>query len=71
MEKELITVDIPAALYKKIQQRIASEDKDAVTDYIIKTLEKKMQEEQSSEGSLTEEEEEKVKERLKALGYMD
>jgi hypothetical protein len=71
MEKDVLTVTIPAALYKKIQQKIESDEKNAVADYIIKTLEKKLSEDLSGAESLTDEEEEKVKERLKALGYMD
>jgi len=65
------TVTIPTALYQKIEKEIADSEFKSVEEYIIKTLEEKLPKDSAGEDALSAEEEEKVKERLRALGYMD
>lgn len=71
MEKEFMTISIPTSLYRKIEERIKGTDYSSVSSYIAKVLREHLAKAESSEQVFTKEEEEKVKERLKALGYID
>ena len=71
MEKEMITVSIPASLFKKIEEKIKGTEIESVSDYVTKALRENLAKEQGSEDAFSKEDEEKVKERLKALGYLD
>jgi hypothetical protein len=71
MDEKFVNVQIPIDLFKRIEHRIKEEGTESAADYIIKTLEKKMMEESLETEKISENEEEKIKERLKALGYMD
>jgi metal-responsive CopG/Arc/MetJ family transcriptional regulator len=71
MEKETMTVSIPASLYKKIEEAIKGTDVPSVSDYISRVLREKLSQGKQPEEVFTKEDEEKVKERLKALGYID
>jgi metal-responsive CopG/Arc/MetJ family transcriptional regulator len=71
MEKDLMTVSIPASLYKKIEETIKGTGDASISDYIAKALREKLAEEEKKGDSFSQEDEEKVKERLKALGYID
>lgn len=71
MEKESMTVSIPASLYKKIEETIKGTGDTSVSDYIAKALRGKLAQEEKKGESFSQEDEEKVKERLKALGYID
>jgi len=71
MEKESMTVSIPASLYKKIEETIKGTGDTSVSDYIAKALREKLAQEEKKGESFSKEDEEKVKERLKALGYID
>ena len=66
-------VAIPLKLYKKIQKRVKSTDFKSVDEYITYILEEviKQVEEEEEVPEYTEEDEEKVKDRLRALGYLD
>lgn len=70
-KKELKEVSIPASLYEKIEEKIKGSDIDSVSSYMIKVLEESLSKGEGTEESLSKEDEEKVKERLKALGYLD
>ena len=70
MDKENVSIEIPVDLYKKIEQKIENTEK-TVSGYILETLEKSLTPASNESETLSEEDEEKVKERLKALGYMD
>ncbi len=66
------TITIPDSLYKKIEKRVKETDFDSVSDYIVYVLEEVLASlEQEKEQAFSKKEEEKVKERLKALGYLD
>ena len=65
-------ITIPDSLYKKIEKRVKETDFDSVSDYIAYVLEEVLASlKQEKEQAFSKEEEEKVKERLKALGYLD
>ena len=71
MEKDVMAVSIPASLYKKIEETIKGTGDASVSDYIAKALREKLAQEEKKGDSFSQEDEEKVKERLKALGYID
>jgi metal-responsive CopG/Arc/MetJ family transcriptional regulator len=71
MEKESLSVSIPASLYKKIEEVIKGTDVSSVSSYVAKVLREKLSQEEASGEAFSKEDEEKVKERLKALGYID
>jgi len=71
MEKEFTNVSIPTSLYKRIEEKIKDSEIKSVSSYISKVLRESLSEEKAGAEALSKEDEEKVKERLKALGYID
>ncbi len=71
MEKEFTTVSIPTSLHKKIEEAIKGTEVGSVSSYIVKVLRESLAKDQASQDVFSQEDEEKVKERLKALGYID
>jgi Arc/MetJ-type ribon-helix-helix transcriptional regulator len=71
MEKEFTNISIPTSLYKKIEEKIKDSEISSVSSYVTKVLRESLSKEEGSEQPLSKEDEEKVKERLKALGYID
>jgi len=71
MDKEYTPVEIPTDLYKQIEEKIKNSDVSSVADFITTLLKEKLSSDQTETDSLSSEDEEKVKARLKALGYMD
>ncbi|MBN1274274.1 MAG: CopG family transcriptional regulator [Candidatus Aminicenantes bacterium] len=71
MDKEFTTVSIPTSLYKKIEEKIKGTEIGSVASYITKVLRESLSADQASQEAFSKEDEEKVKERLKALGYID
>ena len=69
MDNEYTTVEIPTDLYKMIEEKIKKTEESSVAEFITALLKEKLSSDQSE--SLSNEDEEKIKERLKALGYMD
>lgn len=67
------TVSIPIPLYTKIKGRIEGTGFTSVSDYVTYVLREVLAslEEEEKEKPFSREEEEKVKERLRALGYLD
>ncbi len=70
MEKREIKLYISEALLKRIQSSAAEQGK-TLEEWLVNLLEDKFPQESESEAGMSQEEEEKVKERLRALGYMD
>lgn len=68
MEKATTPISIPTDLYKQIEKKLEELQANTVEEYIISLLKEKFPIE---EAGISKEEEDKVKERLKALGYMD
>ena len=67
-------VEIPDKVYREIEKRVKDSDefKD-VEDYIAFVLSEVLKDEEEAEGgeyTVSEEDEEKVKERLRGLGYL-
>ncbi len=71
MEKEFTDVSIPTSLYKKIKGKIKGSEITSVSSYVAKVLRESLLKEEETQEALTKEDEEKVKKRLKALGYID
>ncbi|MFW6131984.1 MAG: CopG family transcriptional regulator [Candidatus Aminicenantaceae bacterium] len=71
MEDEFKTVSIPTSLYKKIEEKIKGTETKSVASYITKVLRESLSKDQKAQEAFSKEDEEKVKERLKALGYID
>ncbi len=71
MEKEFTNVSIPTSLYKKIEEKIKGSEFPSVAEYITKVLRGNLSKEQTNQEVFSKDDEEKVKERLKALGYID
>lgn len=69
-EKKYTTVSIPVPLYEKVKERIKDTGFTSVSDYVVFVLRELMSEDESEEG-FSKEDEEKVKDRLRSLGYMD
>jgi len=67
MSMDKKTVSIPEELYKKVEEAVKKSDADSIEEYIVKALEAQL----GQSSALSDDEEEKVKEKLKALGYMD
>jgi metal-responsive CopG/Arc/MetJ family transcriptional regulator len=71
MDKEFTSLSIPTSLYKKIEESIKGTDVSTVSAAIVKILWEALSKEEAKPEVFNAEEEEKVKERLKALGYID
>lgn len=71
MDKEFTTVSIPTSLYKKIETAIKGSDVNSVSSYIAKVVREALAKDEPTQEVFNKEDEEKVKERLKALGYID
>jgi len=71
MSKEKATVELPVEMIEKIKKRIKGTGFDSVSSYIAYVLDEILSEPEDEDEDFTEEDEEKVKERLRALGYLD
>ena len=71
MEDKSVSIRIPAELYKKIEDWIKDKQEGSAADYIVAALEKHLERESLEAQKISEDEDAKIKERLKALGYMD
>ncbi len=71
MDKEFMTVTIPTSLHKKIEEHIKGTEFASVSSYAAKVLRESLSKAEPAAEVFSKDEEEKVKERLKALGYID
>jgi Arc/MetJ-type ribon-helix-helix transcriptional regulator len=69
--KKFTTVSIPTPLFKKIEERIKSTGFTSVSSYVAYVLREIIAEEEKEEEPFSEDDKERVKERLRALGYID
>ena len=69
--KKFTTVSIPTPLFKKVEERIKDTGFTSVSSYVTYVLREIIAEDTQEEEPFTEEDEERVKERLRALGYID
>ncbi len=73
-KRKFTTVSIPKTLFEKIKDRIKDTGFSSVSDYVTYVLREifaEDQQQQSSEQAFSPEDEKRVKERLRALGYLD
>lgn len=72
MGEEYGTIRIPKRLIEKIEKRVKETEFKSVDEYAAFVLEEVVKETEEEEAeNYSEEDEKKVKERLKALGYID
>ncbi len=71
MEKEFKEILIPTSLYQKIEEKIKGTEFSSVASYVTKVVREALAKEEEKQEVFSKEDEEKVKERLKALGYID
>ena len=66
-------VFLPALLYGRIEERVRATEFNSVEDYVTYVMEEILREEEGEEKEATfsAEEEEEVKKRLRALGYLE
>jgi Arc/MetJ-type ribon-helix-helix transcriptional regulator len=69
-DKKYTTVSIPTPLFEKIQEKIKGTGFTSVSDYVTFVLREILAHEGGNE-AFSEEDEKKVKERLRSLGYLD
>jgi Arc/MetJ-type ribon-helix-helix transcriptional regulator len=69
--KKFTTVSIPTPLFKKVEERIKDTGFTSVSSYVTYVLREIVSEEEEEAEPFSKEDEERVKERLKALGYLD
>jgi Arc/MetJ-type ribon-helix-helix transcriptional regulator len=70
-EKKFTTVSIPTPLFKKIEERIKGTGFTSVSGYVTYVLREVISEEEDEDQPFSEEDEQRVKDRLRALGYLD
>jgi len=63
-------VEIPMTLYKAIEEKIKDGDFPSVSDFVTYAARKVLSELGGHREALSEEEKERIKERLEALGYL-
>jgi len=69
--KKFTTVSIPTPLFKKVEKRIKETGFTSVSSYVTYVLREIVtEEEEEAEEPFTKEDEERVKARLRALGYI-
>jgi len=70
--KKFTTVSIPTPLFKKVEERIKGTGFTSVSGYVTYVLREIVaEEEEKAKEPFTKENEERVKARLRALGYID
>lgn len=70
-ERKFTTVSIPTPLFKKVEERIKGTGFTSVSSYVTYVLREVVSEEEEESGPFTKQDEERVKTRLRALGYID
>jgi len=72
MSGQTVTVSVimQRSLYEKIQKRITMTSFQSVADYIIYVLDQVVSDEEEEKEVYSKEDEEKIKERLRRLGYL-
>ena len=70
MDKEFTDISIPTSLFEKIKEQIKGTEFTSVSEYVTYVLGEIIAEDEERKSS-SGKDEEKVKARLKALGYID
>jgi Arc/MetJ-type ribon-helix-helix transcriptional regulator len=71
MTEEKVKVELPKSIIEKIKKRINGTGFESVSSYIAYVLDEILNETDDDSDDFTDEDEKKVKERLRALGYLD
>ena len=71
MKEERKAVLLPAELYNRVGERAKATGFGSVEEYVSFVLEEVLKEDEEAEKAFSPEEEEEVKKRLRALGYLD
>jgi Arc/MetJ-type ribon-helix-helix transcriptional regulator len=69
--KKFTTISIPTPLFKKIKERIEGTGFTSVSSYVTYVLREIVAEKEEEEEPFTKEDEERIKARLRALGYIN
>jgi Arc/MetJ-type ribon-helix-helix transcriptional regulator len=64
-------IEIPASLYRRIEERIKDTEFQSVRDYVVYVLREVLSEDEPEDEELSDEDVEKIKKRLKSLGYLE
>lgn len=70
-ERKLTDVAIPTSLYRRIEQLAKETGFTSVSSYIVYVLRNSLGEKEEKEEAFSKNDEEKIKARLRALGYID
>ena len=70
-EKDITKISIPTSLFKKVSERIKGTGFTSVSSYVAYVLRELLAEKEIAEEPFTEDDKEKIKDRLRALGYID
>ncbi len=71
MKKEFTAVSLPTSLCKEIEDAVRGTADASVANYVARVVRESLKKGGAPEEVFTPEDEEKVKDRLKALGYID
>jgi Arc/MetJ-type ribon-helix-helix transcriptional regulator len=71
MTEEKVKVELPKSIIEKIKKRINGTGFESVSSYIAYVLDEILNETDDDSDDFTDEDEKKVKEILRALGYLD
>ena len=71
-DSKFTTVSIPTPLFEKVKQRIEGTGFTSVSSYVVYVLREVLSEDMAEEAeAFSREDEERVKDRLRSLGYLD
>jgi Arc/MetJ-type ribon-helix-helix transcriptional regulator len=71
-DSKFTTVSIPTPLFEKVKERIEGTGFTSVSSYVVYVLREVLSEDVAEEAeAFSREDEERVKERLRSLGYLD
>ena len=70
-EQENKIVSLPSEIYRRIEGRVKDTGFGSVDEYVLFILEEVLKEEGGEERALSKEDEEEVKKKLGALGYLE
>jgi Arc/MetJ-type ribon-helix-helix transcriptional regulator len=66
----MTSIELPESLYNRIEARVRGSKFASVSDYVSFVLRERLVMDETSQSHFTREEEEKIKDRLRALGYL-
>jgi len=70
-EERTVEISIPRSLYRNIEERIKDTGFVSVSKYVTYVLREVLAEDVDEEEPLNREEEERIRERLRSLGYLE